>query len=110
MLVDDVVETLAEACGIVDERVDDGTEIADGSVSHAVRLESRHRLAAMWRETCALPAAQRTALLLNLRDADGGNAIALFALLGVASLEEVAAAHRGAAAASRGIVASPAAR
>jgi RNA polymerase sigma factor (sigma-70 family) len=90
--VGDVVQALADACGIVDRRPVDDTEIVDSAVSHAVRLESRHRLEAVWRETCALPAPQRTALLLNLRDADGSNAIALFALLGVASLEEVAAA------------------
>jgi hypothetical protein len=92
LLVGDAVQALAEAWNITDERGGSGTEIADSSASHAVQLESRQRLEALWRETCALPAPQRTALLLNLRDSDGGNAIALFALLGIASLEEVAAA------------------
>ena len=92
LLVDDVVQTLAEAYCVPEQRSFDETAIADASHSHAVRLEGRQRLEALWRELLALPPQQRTALLLNLRDADGANAIALFALLGIASLEEVAAA------------------
>jgi len=92
LLVDDVVGALATAWRIADTRPADITELADGRESQAVRLETRHRLEALWRETCALPGPQRTALLLNLRDVDGGNAIALLQVLGIATLSEVAAA------------------
>lgn len=92
LLVSDVVQALADASGIADQRLFDDADVADANASHAERLQSRNRLEALWREMRALPAAQRTALLLNLRDADGSNAIALFALLGIASLDEVAAA------------------
>jgi hypothetical protein len=92
LLLDDIVQALADAWGVVEERAVAGTEIADDTLSHEARLETRRRLEALWRETRALPAQQRSALLLNLRDADGNNAIALFALLGIASFEEVAAA------------------
>jgi hypothetical protein len=92
LLVDDVIGALAEALKIGETRVERAEEVADPGQCQAGALESRHRLAALWRETCALPPAQRTALLLNLRDGDGGSAIALFPLMGIASLEEVAAA------------------
>lgn len=92
MLVEDVIQALAEAWKVVDAPADTGTEATDLGPSQAMRLESRHRLEALWRETCALPKAQRAALLLNLRDVDGGNAAGLFVLMGIASLDEVAAA------------------
>jgi hypothetical protein len=88
----DVIQALADACNIVEERPVEAAEVVDRTESQAVRLETRHRLEALWRETRALSGPQRTALLLNLRDADGSNAIALFALLGIASLQEVAQA------------------
>lgn len=53
-------------------------------------LEGRESLERLWREIRLLPAGQRTALLLNLRDADGGNALLLFLVLGIATLPEIA--------------------
>lgn len=92
LLIAAVVRVLAGAWKIADERPTGDEEAVDAGVSQAGALESRERLAALWRETQALPAPQRTALLLHLRDVDGGSAIALFPLLGVASLDDVAAA------------------
>jgi len=93
LLLDHVVDSLAEALKIIDMQAASATsELVDQRACQATQLETRHRLAALWRETCALPPAQRTALLLNLRDGDGSSAIALFALMGIASLDEVAAA------------------
>ena len=92
LLVEDVIQALAEAWKVADAPADAGSEATDRGPSQAMRLESRHRLEALWRETCALPKAQRTALLLNLRDVDGGNAVGLFVLMGIATLDEVAAA------------------
>ena len=92
LLVEDVVRALAAAWNITDGRDVAGPEIADRAASHAEQIEGRRRLEAIWRETRALPAQQRTALLLNLRDPGGGNALVLFVLMGIATLDEVAAA------------------
>jgi hypothetical protein len=56
------------------------------------RLESRRFLETLWREVSALGPQHRVALLLNLREREGGNAAALFVLLGIATFEEVAGA------------------
>jgi DNA-directed RNA polymerase specialized sigma24 family protein len=93
LLVGQVVDSLAEALKIVDRYPSSAAvDIADERACQATQLETRDRLAALWRETCALPPSQRVALLLNLRDGDGSSAIALFPLMGIASLDEVAAA------------------
>jgi hypothetical protein len=55
-------------------------------------LEGRQYLGHLWREITALPQNQRGALLLNLRDLGGANALTLFLLLGVATLQDVAVA------------------
>lgn len=56
------------------------------------QLERREFLIAVWREIGQLRPMQRKALLLNLRDDQTGNVIALLALTGVAKLEDIAAA------------------
>jgi hypothetical protein len=90
LLVTAVVRAVADAWNVTDDRPAVRSEIAAPGPSQAGQLESRQRLAALWRETCALPGPQRTALLLGLRDVDGGSAIALFTLMGVATLDQVA--------------------
>lgn len=92
LLVADVVRSLAESWNISDPRPLPIGEIAESDASQAAQLEGRQRLEALWRETCALPAAQRAALLLSLRNIEGGSAIPLFSLMGIASANEVAAA------------------
>jgi DNA-directed RNA polymerase specialized sigma24 family protein len=54
------------------------------------RLTSRQYLEALWEEIELLPPNQRAALLLNLREPGGANAVALFMLVGVAPLERIA--------------------
>jgi len=56
------------------------------------QYESRQFLSKLWQEIRELPPQQRSALLLNLRDADGRNAIGQFVLAGIASAGEIAAA------------------
>jgi len=56
------------------------------------RAETRQSLALLWQEILALPAEQRVALLLNLRDGQGESAISLFVFTGIADVEELAAA------------------
>jgi len=53
-------------------------------------LEQRLYLAHLWLEVCRLPVLQRTALLLNLRDAQGGSAIFFIPHLGIASQKQIA--------------------
>ncbi|HEX6099469.1 MAG TPA: hypothetical protein VF432_24355 [Thermoanaerobaculia bacterium] len=93
LLVDDVVRSLAELWNVVDQPPAALTETeADPMHSAATHLENRQYLATLWREIRELRGPQRAALLLNLRDADGGNAVALFVLAGIATHEEIAAA------------------
>ncbi len=77
----DVVEIRAEA---PDER------LAASVPGHAARFETRQYLESLWTEIRRLPENQRAALLLNLRDADGVNAVALILFVGIARIEEIA--------------------
>ena len=53
-------------------------------------VEQRLYLQRLWTEVTHLPALQRSALLLNLRDVQGGSAIAFVPHLGIASKAEIA--------------------
>jgi hypothetical protein len=44
----------------------------------------------LWEEVCGLPALQRSALLLNLRDRNSDSVIAFLPYLGIASKNEIA--------------------
>ena len=63
--------------------------IADPQVNIDSEMEQRAYLQLVWTEICRLPLRQRTALLLNLRDPQGGDIIALFNIAGVASLRQI---------------------
>jgi hypothetical protein len=56
----------------------------------AWQVEKRIFLERLWQELRELPRAQRVALLLNLREADGGGCLALFPATGVATLRQIA--------------------
>jgi hypothetical protein len=58
----------------------------------SARLATRQSLALLWQEIRALPADQRIALLLNLRDGQRESAISLFVFTGTADVEELSAA------------------
>jgi hypothetical protein len=93
LLFDDLVSTVATLWDVVDIEVQEPSEgPADTGAGPMVQYEARQYLAVLWEEVRELPSAQRAALLLNLRDGDGFNALALFVLLGIASLEEIAEA------------------
>lgn len=99
---DDLVDALAAILGVSDEpspsvsRPDDDAprprEIADPAASAEEALRQRHFLARLWSEIRELPARQRAALLLNLRDAEGRGMIALFPLTETATVAELAQA------------------
>jgi hypothetical protein len=54
-----------------------------------VLLEQRLYLQSVWTEVCRLPVLQRAALLLNLRDAQGGSAIFFIPHLGIATKKQI---------------------
>jgi RNA polymerase sigma factor (sigma-70 family) len=56
------------------------------------RAEARQFLGVLWSEIEQLRPPHRAALLLNLRDGDGNNAVAHFLLLGIARFDEIASA------------------
>jgi hypothetical protein len=56
----------------------------------AWQVEKRIFLERLWEEVRELPRAQRAALLLNLRGADGRGCLALFPATGVATLRQIA--------------------
>lgn len=56
------------------------------------RAEARQFLGALWAEIRQLGAPHRAALLLNLRDGDGINAVPQFLFLGIAPFDEIASA------------------
>jgi RNA polymerase sigma factor (sigma-70 family) len=55
-------------------------------------FEARQYLQVLWREIRELPPPQRAALLLNLREPGSGNAATLLVAVGIATLDEIAAA------------------
>lgn len=91
LLLNDLTDILARLWGASDVVPDEVPEPVDSVTPHD-RLETSERLGILWREVKELLPQQRAALLLNLRDVDGMNALALFVLLNVAGVEDIAAA------------------
>jgi len=95
---DRVVTLAAEVWGIRDQPTEsfeneDGEitkELVDAKPGVELILEHRSYLSRLWAEVCQLPELQRAALLLNLRDAEGGGVIAFIPHLGIASKTEIA--------------------
>lgn len=97
---DRLVDALALALGVIEARPAVATseadaqaleQLADRAPDRLRQLSDREELGALWREVAALPVNQRTALLLNLRDPDGGAALHVLPATGVVSREELAA-------------------
>jgi RNA polymerase sigma factor (sigma-70 family) len=77
----------------IDQLTDDiGFEASAGGPDAAWRVEKRMFLQRLWDEIRLLPPNQRAALLLNLRDTEGGGGIALFPALRIATLHQLAEA------------------
>jgi hypothetical protein len=93
-----VVTLAAELCNISDaplESVDDTDRVPDAELLNStpgtdLLLEQRLYLEKLWAQVCQLPVLQRAALLLNLRDANGGGAIFFIVYLGLASQRRIA--------------------
>lgn len=99
--LDRLVDGLAAVLGIADiqpagrhgqdDEVDAG-RLADPAPGVSDVLEHRQALARTWGEIASLPARQRAALLLNLRDPDGGAILHMLPSTGVVSSAAIAAA------------------
>jgi hypothetical protein len=92
MLFRDLVERVAHHWGIQDQPDAELFEPAFPGANIQKELENRAWLKRLWEEVVQLPPRQRVALLLNLRDDQGGPALALLPLTGVASFRDIAAA------------------
>ena len=91
--LDVLVDVAAELWGVVESRRETANDdLRTRTPNHAARYETRQFLETLWGEIRLLPQNQRAALLLNLRDPDGVNAVALLVLVGVAQFEAVAEA------------------
>jgi DNA-directed RNA polymerase specialized sigma24 family protein len=101
--LDQMVTLVARLCGVIEplapkqsgrdeDSLDPFERIPDPRADVEAKVEARMRLEHIWIEIAQLPIGQRTALLLNLRDEKGGNAIALLPITGVASIRQIAEA------------------
>ncbi len=88
--VRDVVRTLAQTLSPRAATVPFEESRPVGVVDPTRQIELRLDLAKLWLQIRCLPAAQRSALLLNLRDREGRDVIGLLPLLGVATIRNIA--------------------
>jgi hypothetical protein len=95
--LDQVVVIVADVKGIKDYPVESydqdkvlSESLADPGTGVDADLEQHTFLGRLWMEVCSLPALQRSALLLNLRDANSDSVIAFLPYLGIASKDEIA--------------------
>jgi RNA polymerase sigma factor (sigma-70 family) len=100
--LDEVVNVVAQLRGIrekieshassedEEELGDLKEQLPDPRVDVAAEVDQRMYLERLWSEICQLPPRQRTALLLNLRDAEGRDVIALLPITGTASVRQIA--------------------
>lgn len=66
-------------------------QLADARPDAAMQNERRVYLERLWAEISDLPSRQRAAVLLNLKDANGRGVIELWLVVGVATVEKIAA-------------------
>lgn len=92
-----LVTIVADVWGIKDQPdesfdLDDGARegLIDSAARVDVVVEQRLYLQRLWAEVAKLPPLQRSALLLNLRDVQGGSVIAFVPHLGIATKAEIA--------------------
>jgi len=91
LLFDDMVRIFIDLWDVADDQPSQTPELKASS-DPLIDFETREYMTALWREIQSLPPRQRVALLLNLRDADGYNAVILFVLVGTARFDQIAEA------------------
>jgi hypothetical protein len=99
---DELVDAIAELQGIKKEPdkrdvTDEGDEeemarVPDPRPDVEAEADQRFYLQRLWAEICQLPLRQRAALMLNLKDTKGRGMISLFPLMGIAGVQQIAAA------------------
>jgi hypothetical protein len=96
LLVEDLLEAMAHLSGLGDESSVDWGDVEAIIPAHQPdfedRMDLRRALEHLWVEIKELPVAQRIALLLNLRDEQGGSPLSSFPALGIASMRQIAEA------------------
>ncbi|HEY6806759.1 MAG TPA: hypothetical protein VI306_24485 [Pyrinomonadaceae bacterium] len=101
IVLDELVDIVARLWGIKDHpeqlstrdgEADPLARVAQQNTDIAAEIDNRFFLKWLWEEICQLPVRQRIALLLNLRDDQGGGVAALLPVTGVASLRQIASA------------------
>ncbi|MFN7929158.1 MAG: hypothetical protein U0Y68_14665 [Blastocatellia bacterium] len=97
--LDDLVGLIADGQGLTDKPFVRGAQaevefaqVADQCTSVVDDLTARAYLQQLWREITQMTPRHCAALLLNLRDEQGGTAIDLLLTMGIASCEQIAAA------------------
>ena len=95
---DELVSAIAAIQGISDQPIESLAEDEDAAAlmpvstepDQAWRMEKRVFLQRLWEELQELPLNQRSALLLNLKDASGFGCITLFPATGIATMRQLA--------------------
>jgi RNA polymerase sigma factor (sigma-70 family) len=98
--LDDLVNVVAELTGVSErkareEETDEGRayeQVADARAGVDEEFDQREYVARLWAEVRGLPVNQRAALLLNLRDAQGRDLLALLPYTGTAGVRQIAEA------------------
>jgi len=91
LLLDDVVNIAAEALTVAEPApVTARDDHAHAPSTPESELIVQQELRSLWEGVQQLPPNQRTALLLNLRDGEGHNALGLVVILGIATVDDVA--------------------
>lgn len=89
---DRLVDTVAVILGVTDAAESSPMEAVDEAPMAQVVLEQRSSLRDVWVEIVELPVRQRAALLLNMRDPEGGGILELLPGTGVVTMDELARA------------------
>lgn len=90
--LEELVRLTAELWQVREAETADAALLPSVAPDPTQEIEQRQYLELVWREIVALRPAQRRALLLNMRDSDGLNALALFVLVGTATFDQIAEA------------------
>jgi hypothetical protein len=93
ILLDELVSLMVDQLQIKEDVIvtKDETPKSKPSIGDSViQLESQAQISELWKEICELPLRHRSALLLNLRDRNGTDALELFQIARVATIRDIA--------------------
>jgi hypothetical protein len=87
---EDLIDLAAELWDISDVAAPEPANVESSDSSAVAQIEARQYLTNLWREIRELRPPQRAALLLNLRDDDGRNALVHFCAANITTVDEIA--------------------